>query len=55
MSYELIQFEVKDGIAFVTVNRPDKLNALNDGVLEELSLAADEIACRYLPLLMKNW
>ncbi len=46
MSYELIQFEVKDRIAFVTVNRPDKLNALNDAVLEELSLAADEIALR---------
>ncbi len=46
MSYELIQFEVKDRIAFVTVNRPDKLNALNDAVLEELSLAADEVALR---------
>lgn len=46
MSYELIQFDVKDRIAFVTVNRPDKLNALNDAVLEELSLAADEIALR---------
>lgn len=45
MSYELIQFEVKDGIAFVTVNRPDKMNALNDAVLLELSLAADEITC----------
>jgi len=46
MSYELIQFEVRDRIAFITVNRPDKLNALNDAVLEELSLAADEIALR---------
>jgi enoyl-CoA hydratase len=46
MSYELIQFDVKERIAFVTINRPDKMNALNDGVLEELSLAADEIACR---------
>ena len=45
MSYELIQFEVKDGIAFVTVNRPEKMNALNDAVLLELSLATDEIAC----------
>lgn len=45
MSYQSITFEVKDRIAYVTINRPDKLNALNDGVLEELSLAADEIAC----------
>jgi enoyl-CoA hydratase len=46
MSYKLLQFEVRDRVAFVTINRPDKMNALNDGVLEELSLAVDEIACR---------
>jgi enoyl-CoA hydratase len=46
MSYQSITLEVKDRIAFVTINRPDKLNALNDAVLEELSLAADEVACR---------
>ncbi|MBI4835421.1 MAG: enoyl-CoA hydratase/isomerase family protein [Planctomycetes bacterium] len=29
-------YEVKDGLAFVTVNRPEKLNALNDELINEL-------------------
>ena len=36
MEYKNILYEVKNRIAFVTVNRPDKLNALNDATLEEL-------------------
>jgi enoyl-CoA hydratase len=36
-------FDVRDGIAFVTINRPDKLNALNDQVMAELGQAADRI------------
>jgi len=43
MIYQTLQFEVRDGIAFVTVNRPDKLNALNDQVMLELSSAVDRI------------
>lgn len=43
MSYQTLLFEVKDGIAFVTINRPDKLNALNDQVMLELSSAVDRI------------
>src|SRR4051812_5040336 len=46
MSYQNLLFEVRDRIAFVTINRPDKLNALNDGVVEELGQAAGEIASR---------
>src|SRR5216117_2643665 len=44
MNYQTLLFETKDGIAFVTVNRPDKLNALNDQVLEELGSAAERLA-----------
>ncbi|HZM00770.1 MAG TPA: enoyl-CoA hydratase-related protein [Planctomycetota bacterium] len=46
MAYENILRSDREGIAFVTVNRPDKLNALNDATVGELqhcfeALAAD--------------
>jgi enoyl-CoA hydratase len=44
MSYETLLFDIRDGIAFVTINRPDKLNALNDQVMAELGDAAERIA-----------
>src|SRR5882762_3834134 len=44
MSYQTLLFEIRDGIAFVTVNRPDKLNALNDQVMLELGKVAESIA-----------
>jgi enoyl-CoA hydratase/carnithine racemase len=36
MSYQTLLLEIRDGIAWVTINRPDKLNALNDLVVGEL-------------------
>jgi len=43
MSYQTLLFELRDRIAFVTVNRPDKLNALNDQVMAELGDVAERI------------
>lgn len=47
MPYETLLLDVQDGIARLTVNRPDKLNALNATVIRELgeataALAADQ-------------
>jgi enoyl-CoA hydratase len=44
MSYENLLVESRDGVAFVTVNRPDKLNALNDRTMQELDAAFQAIA-----------
>ncbi|MFI5228688.1 MAG: enoyl-CoA hydratase/isomerase family protein [Gemmatimonadales bacterium] len=41
MPYETITLAITDRIATLTVNRPDKLNALNDRVIEELGDAID--------------
>ncbi|MEO8564049.1 MAG: enoyl-CoA hydratase-related protein [bacterium] len=46
MPYELLTFEVADRIATITVNRPDKLNALNDALMAELSIAIDDAVRR---------
>jgi enoyl-CoA hydratase len=47
MTYTTLSYENRVGIAFITINRPDKLNALNDAVIHELdqaivALEADE-------------
>ena len=39
MTLETLLYDIDDGIAVITVNRPDKLNALNALVLQELSQA----------------
>src|SRR5688572_21626002 len=39
MAYETILYEVKDRVARVTINRPDKRNALNATVIAELIAA----------------
>ena len=35
MDFQTLKFEKKNSIAYVTVNRPDKLNALNMQVMTE--------------------
>jgi len=44
MTYSTLLFEIRDSIALVTINRPDKLNALNDTVINELGEVAVRIA-----------
>jgi enoyl-CoA hydratase len=44
MTYDNILFQVDQGIATITFNRPKALNALNQALLGELSRALDAIA-----------
>ncbi len=44
MAFNTLLLEVADGIAVVTINRPDKLNALNGEVLDELDQCFEQIA-----------
>ncbi|MFN9085943.1 MAG: enoyl-CoA hydratase-related protein [Gemmatimonadaceae bacterium] len=46
MSYQFLLFEVTDRLATITVNRPDKLHALNDATIAELGRAIDDALAR---------
>jgi enoyl-CoA hydratase len=46
MSYQSVTLVADDGIATLTVNRPDKLNALNAATIAELGAAIDEVRTR---------
>lgn len=46
MPYQFLTLAVDDRIATLTVNRPDKLNALNDATIAELGAAIDEVRTR---------
>lgn len=44
MNFKFIQYHSEDRIAFITLNRPQKRNALNAGMIEELQEAFGEAA-----------
>lgn len=43
MQYNAIKTELSEGILTITINRPDKMNALNKDVITELGSALDEV------------
>ena len=43
MSYQTLLAELENGIFTITINRPDKLNALNKQVFTDLDAAIDEV------------
>lgn len=43
MAFESLLINIEDGICVITINRPDKLNALNKTVIQELSVALDDV------------
>jgi 2-(1,2-epoxy-1,2-dihydrophenyl)acetyl-CoA isomerase len=53
-AYETIQFDLTDGIARLTLNRPDRLNSFNvqmhDEVRQVLTQVREDTACRVLVL-----
>ncbi len=44
MAYELLLLDIADRIATVTINRPDKLNALSDALTREIGAMIDELS-----------
>ncbi len=52
MDYQTIQLEITDGLAVVTLNRPDKMNALNTQMRAEITFAMREAASRARAIVM---
>lgn len=49
MPYQTINLEITDGVAILTLNRPDKLNAFTPEMLGEIGAALDEISAPDCP------
>jgi len=46
MAYENIKVDIKGAVALITLDRPDALNALNKGLMDEMTAAFDELEPR---------
>ena len=46
MTYEVLKFEVNDSLAYLTMNRPEALNAMNRKMTGEIITACDEVNSR---------
>jgi len=44
MSFETVNYELKDSVAVITLNRPDALNALSQQLTRDLRSAVDKVA-----------
>ncbi len=44
MNFKTLLFQIENGIAIITINRPEKLNALNKDVFTDMDNAMDEVA-----------
>jgi len=42
--YEMIKLDIQDRVAIVTLNNPEKMNAINPKMIEDMCVAMDEIA-----------
>ena len=47
--HENIILEIKDGFATLTINRPEKMNAVNNATVEELSTPSDRCWLPFKP------
>lgn len=44
MTYEYVTLEKEEGVAIITLNRPERLNSLGAKIMDELTAATEEIA-----------
>ena len=45
MNFETILYETEGPLAWITLNRPEKLNAISQQMADELLLATDKAQC----------